>query len=41
VGALHLSSNGLLALLFGLAFWSLGRVWARARAIAAENDAFV
>jgi hypothetical protein len=39
--AVSLSSNGLLALLFGLAFWSLGRVWARARAIAAENDAFV
>lgn len=36
-----LSSNGILAILFGLAFWSLGRVWARARAIAAENDAFV
>ena len=36
-----LSSNGMLAILFGLAFWSLGRVWARARAIAAENDAFV
>ena len=36
-----LSSNGILAILFGLAFWSLGRVWALARAIAAENDAFV
>jgi hypothetical protein len=36
-----LSSDGILAILFGLAFWSLGRVWARARAIAAENDAFV
>jgi hypothetical protein len=41
VVAVSLSSNGILALLFGLAFWSLGRVWARARAIAAENDAFV
>jgi hypothetical protein len=39
--AVSLSSNGILAVLFGLAFWSLGRVWARARAIAAENDAFV
>ncbi|MFW5678492.1 MAG: hypothetical protein ACOCXK_02455 [Rhodosalinus sp.] len=39
--AVSLSSNGVLALLFGLAFWSLGRVWALARALAAENDAFV
>jgi hypothetical protein len=39
--AVSLSSNGVLALLFGLAFWSLGRVWARARAVAAENDAFI
>jgi hypothetical protein len=39
--AVSLSSNGILAILFGLAFWSLGRVWALARVIAAENDAFV
>jgi hypothetical protein len=39
--AVSLSSNGIFAILFGLAFWSLGRVWALARVIAAENDAFV
>lgn len=39
--AISLSSNAIVAVLFGLAFWSLGRVWASARAIAAENDAFV
>ncbi len=39
--AVSLSSSGILAILFGLAFWSLGRVWTLARAIAAENDAFV
>ena len=39
--AVSLSSNGILAVLFGLAFWSLGRVWTLARTIAAENEAFV
>lgn len=39
--AITLSSNGILAILFGLAFWSLGRLWSLARAIAVENDAFV
>lgn len=39
--ALSLSSDGLLAILFGFAFWSLGRLWSTARTLAAENAAFV
>ncbi|WP_371170023.1 hypothetical protein [Aliiroseovarius sp. 2305UL8-7] len=36
-----LSSNGVLLILFGLLFWSLGTLWAKANALAAENVQFV
>ncbi|MCC1480451.1 hypothetical protein [Roseibaca sp. Y0-43] len=39
--AFSLSSDGVLALLFGLAFWMLGHLWTIARNIAAENAEFV
>ncbi len=35
------SSNGLLMVLFGFTFWSLGLLWEMARDIAAENARFV
>jgi Ca2+/H+ antiporter len=39
--AITLSSNGILALLFGTLLWALGRLWTVARNIAAENAQFV
>ena len=39
--AITLSSQGFLQILFGSAFWSLGRLWSIARAMATENAAFV
>lgn len=39
--AISLSSDGVLAMLFGMAFWILGHLWSLARNIAAENAEFV
>lgn len=39
--AITLSSSAILAVLFGMLLWALGHMWAAARALAAENAAFV
>jgi hypothetical protein len=39
--AITLSSDAVLGLLFGTLLWALGHLWGVARAIAAENAAFV
>ena len=39
--AITVSSDAVLGLLFGMLLWALGHLWGVARAIAAENAAFV
>jgi|GEM_PF-2631418 len=39
--AVSISSNGILAILFGTLLWALGQIWAVAHSIATENAQFV